>query len=268
MLAPIPTFHHDCVAGEGAYDPLPRLCWGSVGVEATNRHGYRGRLVTPPVRRIHWDPACRIVPTRHPTVFLFDRVADAADFEALYALEALTNDRIREEVGVLALVAEEDRIFGAGSGPIMAAFTHLNPLGSRFSDGSYGVFYAAMDRATAIAETRFHHARFLAATQVPALSLEMRLYHVTIDARLHDLRGVGVVDPAVHDPDSYAVSQPLGRALRGQGSAGVVYRSVRREGGRCVGLFKPSAARHCTHAAHLLYVWDGQQFSGVYEEVP
>ena len=219
------------------------------------------------MRRIHWEPACRIVPTRHPTVYLFDRVAGPEDFDALYALEALTNDRVREEVGALALVPERDRIFGPGSGPIMAAFTHLNPLGSRFSDGSYGVFYAAGDRATAIAETRFHHARFLAATRVPPMSLPMRLYHVAIDARLHDLRGAGVVDAAVYDPDSYAVSQALGRALRQQDSAGVVYRSVRRDGGRCAGLFKPAGARDCLHAAHLLYVWDGEQFSGVYEEV-
>lgn len=223
-------------------------------------------VVAPPLRRIHWDPACRIVPTRHPTVYLFDRVAGSEDFEALYALEALTNDRIREEYGALALVPPEDRVFGPGSGPIMAAFTHLNPLGSRFSDGSYGVFYAAGDRPTAIAETRHHHARFLAATSVPPMSLAMRLYHVTIDARLHDLRGEAI-DPAVHDPDSYSVSQKLGHALRQERSAGVVYRSVRKDGGRCVGLFKPNGARDCVHAAHLLYVWDGVQFSGVYEEV-
>lgn len=223
-------------------------------------------VVAPPQRRIHWEPACRIVPTRHPTVYLFDRVASPEDFDALYALEALTNDRVREEYGALALVSPEDRVFGPGSGPIMAAFTYLNPLGSRFSDGSYGVFYAAGDRPTAIAETRHHHALFLAATNVPPMSLAMRLYHVTIDARLHDLRGEAI-DPAVHDPDSYSVSQKLGGALRREGSAGVVYRSVRCDGGRCVGLFKPIGARDCAHAAHLLYVWDGVQFSGVYEEV-
>lgn len=222
----------------------------------------------PPVRRIRWDPACRIVPTRHPTVYLFDRVSEAEDFDALYALEALTNDRIRDEVGVVALVPAEERIFGPGSGPIMAAFTHVNPLGSRFSDGSFGVFYAAGDRATAIAETRYHHGRFFAATREPAMSVTMRLYHVVIDAKLHDLRGAGTVDAAVYDPDSYAASQALGGALRQKASSGVVYRSVRREGGRCAGLFKANGACDCLHAAHLLYVWDGERFSGVYEEVP
>ena len=120
--------------------------------------------MTAPLRRLRWAEACRIVPTRHPTVFLFDRVADATDFEALYALEALTNERLREQLGQIERVAPADRLFGPGSGPIMAAFTHVNPQGSRFSDGSYGVFYAARARATAIAETRWHHARFLGAS--------------------------------------------------------------------------------------------------------
>ena len=219
-----------------------------------------------PVRRIRWDPACRIVPTRYPSVFLFDRVADAADFDALYALESMTNDRLRDEAGVVGLVAPEDRVFGPGSGPIMAAFTHLNPDGSRFSDGSYGVFYAGRERATAIAETRHHHGRFLAATGEAAMHLPMRLYHVHIDSRLHDLRQPGVADQRVHDPDSYAVSRHLGAELRRQGSHGVAYRSVRNPGGQCAGLFKPRAARNCVHAAYLLYAWDGTRFSGVYEQ--
>jgi RES domain-containing protein len=218
------------------------------------------------VRRVQWPQANRIVPTRHPSVYLYDRVADAADFEALYALEALTNDRVRDETGAVQLVAPEDRVFGLGSGPIMAAFTHVNPAGSRFADGAWGMFYAARDRATAVAETAYHHARFLAATAEGPMHLPMRLYHVAIDARLHDLR-VAEVPRAVFDPGDYAASRALGRALHQRGSAGVVYPSVRRAGGVCAGLFKPRGAKACLHAAVLLYAWDGQRFTDIYEKV-
>jgi RES domain-containing protein len=218
-------------------------------------------------RRVHWAQACRIVPTRHPSVYLYDRVADAADFEALYALEALTNDRVRDEAGVVQLVSPDDRVFGPGSGPIMAAFTHVNPAGSRFSDGSYGMFYAARERATAVAETAFHHARFLAATHEQAMHLPMRLYHVLIDARLHDLRPADAVPAAVFDPGDYAASRALGRVLHERGSAGVVYRSVRRSAGQCVGLFRPRGARACLQAAVLLYAWNGERFTDIYEKV-
>jgi len=223
-------------------------------------------LTAPAVRRVRWAQACRIVPTRYPAITLFDRVADADDFDALYALEAMTNERVRDEVGAVERVAREQRVFGIGSGPIMAAFTHVNTLGSRFSDGDRGVFYAARERATAIAETRHHHGRFLAATSEGPLHLPMRLYHVAIDARLHDLRPAGAVGNAVYHPDDYGASRALGRRLHAAGSAGVVYRSVRHERGQCAGLFRPDGASRCLHAAYLLYAWDGTQFTDVYEK--
>jgi RES domain-containing protein len=220
----------------------------------------------PALRRVRWPQACRIVPTRHPTVSLFDRVADAADFDALYALEAMTNERLRDELGQVERVPRAQRVFGPGSGPIMAAFTHVNPLGSRFSAGGYGMFYAARERATAVAETRHHHGRFLAATHEGPMHLPMRLYHVAVDARLHDLRPDGAVDAAVFDAQHYAPAQALGGALHAAGSAGVIYPSVRHARGQCVGLFKPRGASACLHAAYLLYAWDGERFSDVYEK--
>jgi len=206
------------------------------------------------------------VPTRYPAVNLFDRVAAAEDFDALYALEAMSNERARNDLGQIERVPREQRLYGPGSGPIMAAFTHVNVLGSRFSAGHFGVFYAAKDRATAMAETRHHHGRFLADTRQGPLHLPMRLYAVAIDARLHDLRREGSVEVAVYDPDSYGTSQALGARLQQAGSAGVVYRSVRHAGGQCVGLFKPRGASVCLHAAYLLYAWDGQRFTDVYEK--
>lgn len=215
---------------------------------------------------MRWSQAARIIPTRYPAISLFDRVADAEDFDALYALEAMTNERVRDEIGEIERVPAADRIYGLGSGPVMAAFTHVNVTGSRFSSGGFGVFYAAKDRATAIAETRYHHARFLAATSERAMHLPMRLYHVAIDAKLHDLRPPGGVDARVYDPVDYSAAQALGASLRAAGSAGVAYRSVRRPAGQCVGLFRPRGASGCVHAAYLLYAWDGTQFTDVYEK--
>ncbi len=218
------------------------------------------------LRRVRWPQACRIVPTRYPAISLFDRVADAEDFDALYALEAMTNERLRDEIGEVERVPREQRLYGPGSGPIMAAFTHVNVEGSRFSDGRWGVFYAARERETAIAETRYHHARFLAATLQPPMHLPMRLYHVAVDQRLHDLRPRTEAFEACHHPSSYAASRAMAAQLHAAGSPGVVYRSVRHAGGQCVGLFSPQGASGCLHAAYLLYAWDGQGFGDVYEK--
>ena len=218
------------------------------------------------VRRVRWQQACRIVPTRYPAILLFDRVADEADFEALYALEAMSNERVRDGLGHIERVPRGERLYGPGSGPIMAAFTHVNVLGSRFSDGSYGVFYAAQERATAVAETRHHQANFLLATNEGPMQLPMRLYTVAIDAKLNDLRPAGAVNAAVFSSTDYAAARALGAQLHRSGSAGVAYPSVRRAAGHCVGLFSPRGASACHHAAYLLYAWDGQRFTDVYEK--
>jgi hypothetical protein len=216
---------------------------------------------------VKWQPAYRIVPSRFPSINIFERVASAEEFESLYRLEALTNDRIRDEVGELQLVAPEERLFGTGTGPIMAAFTHPNPMGSRFSDGSYGVFYAAHEQATAVAETRHHGAKFLRATNEGPMQLQMRVYHVDVAGNLHDLRPLVNARLDLYDPDSYVASQALGRELHGGGSAGLVYASVRNKGGVCVAAFRPRTLANCRHAAQMLYSWDGEAFTGIFEQV-
>src|SRR3546814_12948939 len=49
--------------------------------------------------QVRWQPCYRIVASRFPPISLFEDVADPADLEAVYAIEAMTNDRLRDEVG-------------------------------------------------------------------------------------------------------------------------------------------------------------------------
>lgn len=219
-----------------------------------------------PIARIEWWPCYRIVPSRFPPVGLFDAVADPEDLEAVFQVEAMTNDRLRDEVGEISLVPAEDRVSGPGTTPIMAAFTHLNPEGDRFTDGSYGVFYASLTIDTAVAETRHHRVRFLAATDEPAQELDMRVYAVDLVADLHDIRGMQASNPTWYHPTRYAMSQELARGLRESGSDGIVYDSVRHDGGECAAVFRPRLLSNCRQERHLCYVWDGQAITMIYEK--
>lgn len=178
----------------------------------------------------------------------------------------MTNDRLREEAGDLALVPPEDRVSGPGTSPIMAAFTHLNPVGDRFTDGSYGVFYAGLTLETAVAETRYHRTRFMEATDEPAQELDMRVYAVDLAAEMHDIRGMRDSHPAYYHPGSYAMSQALARDLRKDGSDGIVYQSVRHDGGECAAVFRPRLLSNCRQERHLCYVWDGGSIATIYEK--
>ena len=218
------------------------------------------------IRRITWMPAWRIIPSRFPPIDLFERVTDAADLDAVLALESLTNDRAQAEVGRLDLIPPEDRLAGPGTSAIMAAFTHLNPDGSRFSDGNYGVYYAGNTLETSIAETRYHREQFMLATDQPPMELDMRVYLTDLDAQLHDIRGLRDALPAIYAADDYSASQALGRRLRDQNSWGIAYDSVRHGGGECVGVFRPPALRNCRQERHLCYVWDGKRINTIYQK--
>lgn len=196
---------------------------------------------------------------------LFDQVANAADLESAFLFESVTNPRVKQEVGLLSLVPAKDRVSGPGTTPIMAAFTHPNTAGTRFSDGSFGVYYAAGDLDTAIAETVFHRERYLKASHAPPVNLEMRVYYAEIEARLHDLRGLVSKYPGIYDrdPAHYGPAQRLGRMLRDRGSFGIAYDSVRREGGECVAILRPPVIRPVRQGPHLCYHYDGERIRHV-----
>jgi len=179
-------------------------------------------------------------------------------WEALIAAEQLVNPRVRDEVGEISLVPSEDRISGAGASWVMASFTHRNPAGSRFSDGSYGVYYAARDLKTAIRETAFHFARFAHDSGDGPRYEDMRALVGRIANRFVDVNGLPEPRRArVLDPDSYAESRVFGAAVRAAGRNGIVYPSVRDPGGQCIAAFRPKAVGIPIPGPALQYHWDG-----------
>ncbi len=220
----------------------------------------------PPVRRVVWEPCVRVVPSRFPPIALFERVADPSDFDSVYAIEALTNSRLRDEVGELTLVPAGDRVSGPGASWVMAPFTHISGPGGRFSTGAFGAYYCARTLDTAIAETRHHRERFLRATQEGALEISMRVIHATLDAELHDLRGLGGEYPAIVSPTDYSASRALAAQLRAAGAWGIAWDSVRHVGGECAAVLRPPALTAPRQAQHLGYVWDGRRITHVYQK--
>lgn len=214
------------------------------------------------VTELEWATSFRLVPSCFPPIDLFERVADPADLAVVFAIEAMGNPRLRDQVGDLKLVPPEHRISGPDTAPIMAAFTHVNPAGSRFSNGSYGVYYAADRRETAIAEVAYHRARFLAATQEAPIEVDLRCYQATVRAQLCDIRGIR---EDLHDPLSYVASQAFALARRQEGREGIVYDSVRKPGAECVALFTPRATvPPAIQTAHVTLCWDGECISDWY----
>jgi len=213
--------------------------------------------------RVRWREAWRIIASRYPPIALFERVSnDPAVWDVLIELEQATNPRVRDEAGEIALVPPERRVTGSNASWVMAPFTHINSNGSRFSDGSYGVYYAARSLQTAIKETGYHFARFAADSNDPPRREDMRVLLGSIDARLHDVSKLDDVSKRrILDQNSYAHSRTFAAALRDEDSDGIVYPSVREDGGTCFAAFWPDVPGRPVQERHLQYEWDGKRFS-------
>ena len=221
---------------------------------------------TPPLVPVRWNPCYRIIPSRFPPIDLFARVADPSDLDAVFAIESLTSTQARQEAGELRLVSPEDAVSGPGSQWIMGPFAHVSTPGGRFSTEEFGAYYAAKSLATAIEETKYHRARFLRATAEPPMVIDMRVLHARLAALVHDLRGLRADHPELYHLTDYSASQAFARQLRAARSWGIVFESVRHDGGECVAVFRPSVLSDCKQAQHLAYVWDGSKITSVFEK--
>jgi hypothetical protein len=213
------------------------------------------------VTRLRSERGYHIIPSRYPTVGVFDDVTDPADLDVVIELAQATNPRALDAIGNIRLVRDKDRIAGPGSTPIMAAFTHAKP--SRFCNGTFGIYYAAPEEETAIAETAYHRGRFLSDAHLPDERLDMRVYAVKATGDCDDARPLAYADP-IYDPDSYAASEPYGTKLYTKDVVdGIIFKSVRRRDGDCFGLFRPTRIKSCVVAGHLEYRFEDYQLVSV-----
>ncbi len=206
-----------------------------------------------PTSEADW-PVFRIISTTYPQIALFERVAQPEDWDILYAIESLTNPRIRDEVGDISLVPVEQRVYGKGASWIMAAFTHLPAAGQggRFNE-NFGVYYCAPEETTAIAETSYHRAKFLRESRIEQLQFDMRVLRAHLGpTSLVDVRQVD--NAQLYDPNEYAYSQRFGAQVRARKLTGIHYASVRCTG-ECVAVMKPNALSNAIHLKYLRYIY-------------
>lgn len=217
--------------------------------------------VTPPRANVEWPKSHRIIRTIYPPVWLFEDIADPADWDLIASAEAKTNPRVRDQIGDLSLVPAARRVVGPSASLAMASFTHVSrDRPSRFSDGTYGVWYCGDRFEVALMETAHHFERFMRRTNEPAADAQYRELTAAIAASLHDIRD-GDFSAAL-DPDDWRAGQSLARALRTGGSDGIVYPSVRWPAGQAAALFWPDLIRlPIVQARTLQYHWDGREMT-------
>lgn len=207
----------------------------------------------------------RVINSRFPPIRLFDDVASPEEFDALYAIQARTNPRILSELGRLEFIQRSEIPFGIpGCSYAVGPFTHVNPDGSRFSSGEYGVLYIADDIKTALAEVAYHQQQYWQGVKGKKFDrVTLRGLSCKLDEEnMFDATGLPEDDPAYH-PDDYAAARQLAGSVRRAGMTGIRFRSVRRPGSTCWGLFTPRGVMSIKQAGHYEMVWDGSELVAI-----
>ena len=208
------------------------------------------------VARLRAQPTFRVIAHRPYDRPIAARLPSVHDVAALDTIEALTNPRIRQDWSPRKKIRPKD-IGAAPDELVMASFVYSGA--SRFTDGSFGVYYAGFERETAIAESRFHTERFLALSHAGATNVFKRVLHARFSGAYDDLRGIPASNPVyAPDPQGYAAAQRYGLGVYARDREdGIVYRSVRREDGTCAVAFRPRLVTDCMVAEMLMYAYDG-----------
>lgn len=200
----------------------------------------------------------RLINSKFPPIHLFEDVANEEEFETLYALQALTNPRIQNEIGNLNLINPKEIPFGiSGCSYALAPFTHINPDGSRFSDGRFGVLYIADTAETAIEEVKYHQNKYW--SNVPELNFERFIFR-GLACEFNEKGTLNALPCAKNDSiyaqENYTASRTLGVDIVKNGYLGIRYHSVRNEGSVCWGLTTPRNVISIVQAAHYELIWN------------
>ncbi|WP_426196316.1 RES family NAD+ phosphorylase [Massilia sp. DWR3-1-1] len=217
----------------------------------------------PPLTLLRQFDTCRLIPSRFADLedsVLAPLADDAAVLADLFELDNATNERLRGEYGSLPGIGVDELVFGVPNFRIInAAYTYPRPEGSRFNDGERGAWYCAFEIDTALAEITFH--KTVEYQEIGRFddSVTYQVMLSDFTGTFHDLREVAGQAPfaAVLAGDSYIASQALAATLLELGSMGVIFPSVRLDGGTNLACFRPALVSNTRKGGAYRLTWAG-----------
>ncbi len=139
---------------------------------------------------------------------------------------------------------------------------------SRYSDGSFGVWYGGESIETTAHETAYHWFNGLLrdagfessheAAQGVGIIAERKIYNVQCDAALIDLRRAAKKNPGLIHPSNYSATRTIGARLSKEGHPGLVTPSVRHPQGDSYAILNPNVLSSPRHNCHLTYTLLGE----------
>jgi len=206
---------------------------------------------------IHKDVARNIVSLLQ-SQDLFD---DLTDDPAEWLLAQKVEDEIkpppyRSSTPIIDRPFEDAKWFSA----IIWPFKHWQA--SRFSDGTYGVWYGSDSIETTVYESAYHWYRGLlsdADFDRMTVIAERKVYSVACNAALLDFRKAADDHPDLLHPSNYAFCQSVGARIHREGHPGLLTQSVRRPSGENMAIFNADVLSNPRQNCELTYRLENDQ---------
>ena len=225
----------------------------------------------PPIQFHSLYDTHRLIPSKYsdpvdpgPPDSVLGLIADDDDhLSDIYRLDHATNDRLLAENDILPGIGRDELVFGVPYHRIInASFTHASPLGSRFNSPDRGVWYAGVELKTAQAEVIWHRIEEYREVGFWYDDPTYDDYLADFVGDYHDLTETTEFEECL-DPMSYVTSQSLAQGLLTEGSAGIVYPSVRNAGGLCLVCFRPVLVTRVRKVCRYLFKLNGRETPSV-----
>ncbi|HSY01421.1 MAG TPA: RES family NAD+ phosphorylase [Acidobacteriaceae bacterium] len=214
-----------------------------------------------PVASVDLANTHRLIPAKYSrSGTVLSRLTDDEQMlDELLELDGATNDRLLGEEGLLPGIGVHELVYGIDYAHIVnAAFTHAAPDGGRFNSSERGAWYAGLERETSLAEVAFHKQRQLEEVAWPEDEIAIfDDYVADFTMPAHDLTSARPQfrkylrpEPI---PECYAEPQALASDLMARQSNGILYPSVRRDGGQCLVCFRPALVYNVRRGKRLQF---------------
>lgn len=215
-----------------------------------------------PIIRDAFPRTIRLVSTARLRDSVLRGLVDDDELDLLAEIEGATSTRLRAQDGGLESVYASEFVYGVPHATfINASFAYSRPLElNRFNGPGRGAWYASLDVETCLREVSFHMTEFLSRTSSYQATVEYAEMHASMAGEYVDLRGADPSHPCLNpDPSiGYPAGNALADAARSKGLNGIIYPSVRHQGGTCIAALWPHAVQSVAPGGVYRLTWAGK----------
>lgn len=205
------------------------------------------------------EKSIRLVSSARARDSVLKALVDETEFDILAQIEGATSTRLKAQGRGIDGLDPKELVFGVSCETfINASFAYSKPLElNRFNGPTRGAWYAALEVETCIAEVKFHITEFLYESGKFKTKVQYAELFASLAGEYLDLFATPDHAALHENPNiSYPVGNQIAEYALAQKLNGIVYPSVRKSGGTCFAVLRPSAVQSVTQGGLWNFEWN------------